>query len=406
MKTVALVGSLDTKGAEYAFVKECLEARGYRTLVIDTGVLGEPTTPPDISRDEVARAANADLAALRAAADRGEAVKAMSRGLAALLPRLSSEGRFDGVMALGGTGGTSVACHAMRALPLGVPKIMVSTVAGTDVSAYVGVSDIVMIPSIVDVSGINQISREVFARAAGAMCGMLETVVPPAADKPLIAASMFGNTTPAVETAKALLEGAGYEVLVFHCTGTGGKTMESLIEAGHISGALDLTTTELADDLVGGVFTAGPHRLEAAAKAGVPAIVTPGCLDMVNFGAPETVPDAFKGRLFYQHNANVTLMRTDIEENRRLGELMAAKINASQAPVTVLLPLQGVSIIGAPGGAFHWPDADAALFTSLKNGLRPDIPVIEIDCVINAPEFAERCASELLANLKHSDSRI
>jgi uncharacterized protein (UPF0261 family) len=399
MKTVALIGALDTKGAEYGFVKQCLEARGLKTLVIDSGVLGEPALLPDISRAEVARAANADLAALVAKADRGEAVQAMSRGLVALLPRLLSEGRFDGVMALGGTGGTSVACTAMRALPLGIPKIMVSTVAGTDVSAYVGVSDIIMVPSIVDVSGINKISREVFARAAGMMAGILATAAPPGVDRPLITASMFGNTTQAVEAAKAILEKAGYEVLVFHCTGTGGRTMESLIEAGHIAGVLDITTTELADELAGGVFSAGPNRLEAAARRGVPAIVTPGCLDMVNFGAPETVPARYEGRRFYPHNANVTLMRTTVEENQQLGAQFATKISDSTGPVTVFLPLQGISVISAPGGPFHWPEADAALFSAIKSNLRPDIPVVEMDCVINAPEFAEACASALLGEV-------
>jgi Uncharacterized conserved protein len=399
MKTVALIGALDTKGAEYAFVKECLEARGHRTLVIDCGVLGEPALTPDIERSEVARAGNADLESLVARADRGAASQAMAAGLVALLPRLLAEGRFDGVMALGGTGGTSVACAAMRALPLGVPKVMVSTVAGTDVSAYVGVSDIVMVPSIVDVSGVNRISRGVFARAAGAMAGMLETEVPEGTDRPLIAASMFGNTTQAVETAKAVLEKAGYEVLVFHATGNGGRSMENLIAEGHIAGVLDITTTELADELAGGVFSAGPDRLGAAAARGVPAIVAPGCLDMVNFGVPESVPARYKGRLFYQHNANVTLMRTDIDESQRLGAQMAAKLNASRAPVTVLLPLRGLSVIGAPGGPFHWPEADAALFEALRRDLRPDIPVIEMDCEVNAPEFAHRCAAELLANL-------
>jgi uncharacterized protein (UPF0261 family) len=251
----------------------------------------------------------------------------MSRGAVVLLPQLYAEKRFDGVLALGGTGGTSVACAAMRTLPLGVPKVMVSTVASGDVSAYVGVKDIVMIPSIVDVSGVNRISRQVFARAAGAICGMVQTELPPVQDKPLIVASMFGNTTPAVERAKATLEAHGYEVLVFHCTGTGGRTLESLVEAGLVTGVLDITTTEWADELVGGVLSAGSTRLEAAARAGVPAVVAPGCLDMVNFWGPATIPAQFKDRQFYPHNPNVTLMRTTVDENRRLGEVLAQKLN-------------------------------------------------------------------------------
>lgn len=399
-KTIALLGALDTKGAEYQFVKQCIESRGLKTLLIDVGVLEPPAIAPDVSREEVAQAGGADIAELVAKKDRGEAVAAMSRGAAALLPRLYAEGKFDGVIALGGTGGTSVACSAMRALPLGVPKVMVSTVAGTDVSGYVGVKDIVMVPSIVDVSGVNKISREVFARAAGAVCGMVEAHVPRGEDKPLVTASMFGNTTPAVEEARAILEREGYEVLVFHCTGNGGKTMESLIEAGLISGVLDITTTEWADELVGGVLTAGPTRLEAAAKHGVPAIVVPGCLDMVNFWAPETVPQQFKDRTFYPHNPNVTLMRTNVEENKRLGEIIAEKLNRSTGPVTALLPLKGVSMIDAPGGPFWWEEADGALFTALKQNLRSDIPVIEMDCNINDPQFARCCAEVLLAHIK------
>lgn len=399
-KIIALLGALDTKGAEYRFVKHCLEQRGHRALVIDVGVLGPPALQPDITREEIARAAGADFAGLLAKKDRGEAVAVMSRGAAALLPKLYAEHRFDGVLALGGSGGTSVACSAMRALPLGAPKLMVSTVASGDVSAYVGVKDIVMMPSIVDVAGLNRISREVFARAAGAICGMVETEVPRGADRPLIVASMFGNTTPAVERAKAVLEREGYEVLVFHATGTGGRTMESLIESGLIAAVLDLTTTEWADEVVGGVFTAGPTRLEAAAKHGVPAIIVPGCLDMVNFWAPPTVPAKFKDRKFYPHNPNVTLMRTNVEESRQLGRILAEKLNQSTGPVSVLLPRNGLSMIDSPGGSFWWPEADQALFDTLKAALRPDIPVIEMGCNINDPAFAERCAECLLENLR------
>jgi len=398
-KIIALLGALDTKGAEYQFVKNCIAQRGHRALVIDVGVLAAPFFSPDISREQVAQAGGSHLNALRQKQDRGEAVAIMSRGAAALLPKLYAERQFDGVLAMGGTGGTSVACAAMRALPLGVPKVMVSTVAGSDVSGYVGVKDIVMIPSIVDVAGLNRISREVFARAVGSICGMVETEVPRGMDKPLVVASMFGNTTSAVERAKSRLEQAGYEVLVFHCTGVGGRTMESLIEAGAIAGVLDITTTEWADELVGGVLTAGSTRLEAAARHGVPAIVVPGCLDMVNFWAPPTVPSKFKERKFYPHNPNVTLMRTDVDENRRLGEILAAKLNQSIGPVTVLLPLKGLSVIDSPGGPFWWPEADQALFAALKQNLRKEIVVLELDCNINDRIFADRCAECLLENM-------
>ncbi|WP_342774618.1 Tm-1-like ATP-binding domain-containing protein [Paenibacillus piri] len=398
-KTVALLGALDTKGMEYAYVRDYIVSKGYNVLLIDVGVLEAPYLEPDITREAVAKAAGAELSELAEKKDRGEAIEAMSRGVRKLLGELYAAGRFQAVLALGGTGGTSVACAGMRELPVGVPKVMVSTVAGTDVSAYVGTKDITMIPSIVDVSGINRISREIFLRAAGAVCGMLEADPPKGADKPIIAASMFGNTTVAVEAAKKTLEQAGFEVIVFHCTGQGGKTMEALIESGLVAGVLDMTTTEWADELVGGVFSAGPRRLEAAARGAVPAIVVPGCLDMVNFGAPETVPGRFADRTLYRHNPNVTLMRTNIEENRELGRRIAEKLNMSRGRVTVLLPKQGLSVISADGGAFYWPEADQALFDSLTESLRPDIEVIERDCPINDLAFAELCARTLLNHL-------
>jgi len=399
-KTVALLGALDTKGAEYGFVKRCIEARGLRTLVIDVGVLGAPGIEPDISRRQVARAGGAEIDRLAADKDRGAAMAAMTRGAAALVPQLFEKGAFDAILALGGGGGTSVACAAMRALPLGVPKVMVSTVAGTDVSGYVGVKDIIMVPSIVDIAGLNRLSREIFARAAAAVCAMVEAEVSPGDDRPLVAASMFGNTTPCVETARAVLEEAGYEVLVFHATGTGGRTMENLVAEGRIAGVLDVTTTEWADELVGGVLSAGPTRLEAAARAGVPAVVVPGCLDMVNFWAPETVPERFRGRKFYQHNPNITLMRTTPEECRRLGAVVAEKLNLSTGPASVLIPLRGLSMIDAEGGPFWDPEADRALFDALKENLREDIPVIELEMNINDPQFARRCAEELLGNIR------
>lgn len=396
MHTIALLGALDTKGVEYAFVQELLHRRGFRTLVIDVGVLGPPAITPDVTRNDVAAAAGEDLEQLVAAGDRGRAMATMSRGAAMLVPQLHAAGRLDGILALGGSGGSSVACAAMRALPLGVPKVMVSTVAGGDVSGYVGVSDIVMVPSIVDVAGINRISREVFSRAAGALCGMLETAVPPGDDRPLIAASMFGNTTQCVDAAKGVLEQAGYEVLVFHATGTGGRTMESLIAAGRITGVLDVTTTEWADQLVGGVLAAGTERLEAAARHGVPAVVAPGCLDMVNFWAPSTVPPALVARRFYPHNANVTLMRTTPDECQQLGKILAEKLNLSQGPVRLLLPLKGWSMIDAPGGPFWWPEANEAFRMAIKQHLRADIPVLELDVNVNDPLFARTAAENLL----------
>ena len=400
MATIAVLGTLDTKGEEHAFVAEVIRARGHTPLLIDVGTLEAPTIRPDISREEVARAAGLDFAALQSRRDRGESVAAMSQAAPAILVRLLTENRIDGVISLGGGGGTAIATAGMRALPIGFPKLMVSTLASGHTAQYVGVKDIVMMPSIVDVAGLNRISRQILTRAAGAICGMVEALVPAAAtDKPVIVASQFGNTTDCVTRGRQLLEQAGYEVLVFHATGTGGRTMESLIEAGLVTGVLDITTTEWADELVGGILGAGPTRCEAAAKHGVPAIVTPGCLDMVNFGSPESVPAKFAGRSFYQHNPQITLMRTTPDECQRLGEILAEKVNGSKASVTVLIPLRGISVISAAGQPFHDPAADAALFASLKVNLRKDIPVRELDCTINDPAFAEACVEELLKNI-------
>ena len=399
MATIAVLGTMDTKGEEHAFVANLIKQRGHQVLVIDTGTLDAPKLKPDITRFEVAAAAGADLNALVAKKDRGEAVAAMSRGAPVVLARLVADQRIDGVISLGGGGGTAISTAAMRALPIGFPKVMVSTLASGNTAPYVGVKDIVMFPSVVDVAGINRISRQILTRAAGAICGMVESVPSPGEDKPIIVASMFGNTTDCVQAAKKILEAAGYEVLVFHATGTGGRAMESLIESGMVAGVLDITTTEWADELVGGILGAGPTRCEAAARHGVPAIVTPGCLDMVNFGAPETVPSKFADRTFYQHNPQVTLMRTSPEECAELGRILAEKINLSIAPVTVLLPLKAISVISAPGQKFHDPIADRILFTALKAFLRNDIEVVELDCAINAPEFARACAEKLLANL-------
>ncbi len=401
MPTIALLGTLDTKGDEHGFVAEQIRARGHRTLLIDAGTDQPPRLKPDIPREEVAVLAGIDLAALTARHDRGECVAAMAGAAATVLSKLHAEGKIDGVISLGGGGGTAIATAGMRALPLGFPKLMVSTLASGNTAQYVGVKDIVMFPSIVDVAGINRISRTILTRAAGAICGMVEAAVPDAgsADKPLVVASMFGNTTDCVQRAKATIEAHGNEVLVFHATGTGGRTMESLIESGMVAGVLDVTTTEWADELVGGILGAGPTRLDAAAKTGTPAVIAPGCLDMVNFGARETVPAKFAGRRLYQHNPQVTLMRTTPEECAELGRILAGKVNAYRGPVTVLLPLKAVSIISAEGGAFHWPEADAALFGAIKEHLREGIPLIEVDAAINDPAFADACASALLAGM-------
>jgi uncharacterized protein (UPF0261 family) len=396
---VVLIGTLDTKGVEIAFVRDLLHTAGVRTLVIDAGALGEPAFPGDVAREAVFAAAGTSLATLQKAGDRGQAVEAAARGVTALVRDLAAQGRVEGVLALGGSAGTTIGTAAMRALPFGVPKVMVSTLASGQVRQYVGVRDILMLHSVVDISGLNRVSRTVLANAAWAMTGMVAGRQKPAtdtADKPLLTATMFGVTTPCVEAARAVVERAGYEVLVFHATGIGGRTMESFIGDGLISGVLDLTTTELADELVGGELSAGPDRLTAAALRGVPQVLSLGALDMVNFGPRPTVPEKFRDRRFYQHNENITLMRTTPEENDRLGQEIAQKASAARGPTAVLVPLRGVSAIDREGQPFWWPEADAALFQSLRNWVGPQVKLVELDLHINDPEFAQAAARALL----------
>jgi uncharacterized protein (UPF0261 family) len=349
----------------------------------------------------VAAAGGGELAHLRSGEHKDEAMRVMASGLAVIVRQLYDTGQLDGIISLGGSGGTSIATTAMRALPVGVPKLMVSTVGGGDVSAYAGTKDITFMPSIVDVAGFNRVSRAIYANAAGAIAGMISMTAPAAAeDKHLIVASMFGNTTKAVDHARGIMEQNGYEVLVFHATGTGGKTMESLIGDGLITASMDITTTELADEVCGGVFSAGPDRCMAASKAGIPAVLVPGCVDMANFWGIDTVPEKYKGRNLYQWNPNVTLLRTNVEENIKMGELIAAAANAATAPVAIILPLQGVSMLDSEGGAFWDPAADRACYAAIKRNLKPDIPVIEMDNNINDPEFSGKVAETLLGMLK------
>jgi len=400
-KTVVIVGALDTKGKEFAFVRALIEKEGLQTLVVDFGVMGKPEFAPDIARDVVARQGGGDLAALSTGEHKDAAMQVMAAGLAVVVSDLYANGKLDGILGMGGSGGTSIATRAMRALPVGVPKVMVSTVGGGDVSAYTGTKDITFIPSIVDVAGINSISRVIYTNAAGAIAGMVKMDRPKAAaEKPLVAASMFGNTTTCVDRARSLVEAAGYEVLVFHATGTGGKTMEGLIRDGYIVASMDITTTELADEVCGGVFSAGPERCLAASRQGIPTILVPGCVDMANFGSVESMPEKYRSRNIYQWNPNVTLLRTNVAENTRMGEMLAAAANASTSTVTIILPLKGVSMLDSLGGQFWDPEADKACYDAIKNNLKPGIPVIEADHNINDPEFADLCAQTLLAMLK------
>lgn len=400
MKVVAIAGTFDTKGSEYQYVKNMVEELGLRAYMIHTGVF-EPAFPIDVSNKEVAAAAGYDIEEIAAKKDRAIATEVLSKGMRVLLPQLYAEEKFDGILSMGGSGGTALVTPAMRELPIGVPKIVVSTMASGNVAQYVGTSDIIMMPSIVDVAGLNTISKMIFRNAVLAMAGMLnlkaELKTEEEVQRPLVAATMFGVTTTCVGYAREYLEAKGYEVLVFHATGAGGKTMESLIEAGFFSGVLDMTTTEWCDEVIGGMLAAGPNRNEAAGKNKVPQVVSVGALDMVNFGGIETVPEKFSGRNIYRHNPTISLMRTTVPENARIANKLVEKLNMAVEKTALFLPLKGVSAIDQEGQPFHGPEEDEMLFKTLKKGVNQDVvEVVEMDYNINDREFAEAATRKLI----------
>ena len=399
--SIYLIATLDTKGVEAGWIRESLMRQGHRVTLVDVGSSGDPQVDPDIDRAMVFEVAGTSWSVVRSDQDRGEAVAAAARGVAQLIRQHADQGLVEGVLSIGGSAGTSIGTSAMRALPLGIPKVMVSTMASGQVRPYVADKDLCMINSVVDIAGINRVSRIVLSQAADAMSGMVngrKQVFAEASptEKPLVVASMFGVTTPCVQVARGVLEQAGYEVLIFHATGTGGQAMESLIREGLIAGVLDITTTELADELVGGVLTAGPGRLTAASEFGVPQVISVGALDMVNFGSPETVPQKFADRLFYQHNPVVTLMRTSVSECRQLGKEVGRKVAMSNGPAEVLFPRQGVSAIDAEGQAFEDQEARMALLEGLKSTCGAERMEV-MDAHINDPEFAQAAAQRLLS---------
>jgi uncharacterized protein (UPF0261 family) len=393
---VVIVGTLDTKGEEIGFARDVLAAEGVDVHLLDAGVMGEPEIEPDTTAAEVAEAGGTTLEHLRESGDRGEAMTAMGEGAASIAREMHEAVTLDGVLGLGGSGNTSIATEAMRALPVGVPKLMVSTMASGDTEPYVGASDVTMTYSVADIEGLNQLSRKVIANAALAMVGMV-TNDPDVEveDRPTIGITMFGVTTPCVQRAREVLEGQGYETIVFHATGTGGRAMEDLVRQGIIDGVLDATTTEWADELVGGVLSAGPERLDAAAETGTPQVVSVGALDMVNFGPRDSVPEEFADRQFHEHNPQVTLMRTTPEENAELGEIIAEKLNAATGPTALVLPTDGVSMLDVEGEDFYDPEADAALFDALRSNLEEHLELIELETDVNDDAFAERLCEVL-----------
>ena len=400
MKKIALIGTFDTKGDEFKFLKKAIEDQGFQTITIDAGVQQQDKLKADIGNVEVARAAGYDIGELVRKNDRGTAVVAMIEGAAVIAKRI--EPGIAGIIGMGGSAGTNIGTSAMRALPIGIPKIMVSSVVAGDVKPYGQGKDICFLYSVVDISGINAFSAQILTNAAYAVAGMARAPrIQHDSGRPLLAATMFGVTTPCVSRAAALLDASGYETLVFHATGTGGMAMEGLIESGIIRGVLDATTTEWCDELIGGDLGAGPHRLEPAAKMGIPFVVSVGALDMVNFGPIDQVPERFKGRLFYKHNPTITLMRTNVEENRELGKVIASKINMAKGRAALYLPLKGVSALDAEGQPFDWPEARMALYGALRDTVDPRaVEIVELDLHLNDPVFAEAMADKLLSFLK------
>ena len=383
-----IVGTLDTKGEELLYLRDLLAAQGAASCVVDVGTGGVAPGGADVSAAEVASHHPDGADAVLGLDDRGAAVAAMGEALSRFLPTRADIG---GIVGAGGSGNTALVSQGMRALPIGLPKVLVSTVASGNVAPYVGPNDIAMMYSVVDVAGLNCISRVVLANAAHALAGMMQGSAPAPAgeDKPAIGLTMFGVTTPCVDRVRALLE-ASYDCLVFHATGTGGRSMEKLVESGLVLGCIDSTTTEVCDLLMGGVFSAGPDRLGAFARSGLPYVGSCGALDMVNFGAMETVPQEYRERTFHVHNPNVTLMRTTAAENRAMGEWIGARLNACAGPVRFLIPEKGVSLIDAPGMPFHDPDADAALFEALERTVEETHArrLIRLPLHINDADFA------------------
>jgi uncharacterized protein (UPF0261 family) len=398
-KAVYAIATMDAKGVEIAYVAQQARAAGAAVVTVDVGTKAAPAIRPDIGREKVAACHPEGAPAVLRHSERGEAVTAMSEALVEFLKSEHAAGRVAGAIGLGGTGGTALIAPALRALPIGLPKLLVSTVASGNTAAYVGCCDITMMYSVVDVSGLNRVSKEVLGNAAHAIAGMVTHSISTGDVRPALGMTMFGVTTPCVTAVREKLEERGYDCLVFHATGIGGQAMEKLVASGMIAGVLDITTTEVADEVVGGVFRAGPDRFDVILERGIPYVMSLGALDMVNFGALDTLPEQFCDRTLHIHNKQVTLMRTTPEENRRIARWIAAKINRSHSPVRILIPEKGVSMLDAPGQPFHDPEADSALFEELTASVKQDAGRVirRLPCHINDDAFVSALVAEYLS---------
>ena len=405
-KTIAMMATLDTKGEEVKYLKEQFEKRGKDVLIIDTGLRGSPTSvQPDVTREKLAEASGSSMDVVQREGRR-RAIEIMVPGIVKVVRELYARGRFQGIMSIGGMDGALLASAGMRALPLGVPKLIVTPVAegSTRFGPYVGTSDMIMMHSVIDILGINEISKKIFDNAVGAMVGMvdMEGSLTIGRGKNVIAATMYGNTTPAVMMAKKLLEERGYQVVVFHPNGTGGRAMEELVEQGFFTAVLDMTTHEIVDELFDGVHAAGPHRLETAGKKGIPQVVVPGCINFILLGPLESLSSEYKKRKLYPFNPAVTMVRTTHEEMITIGKVMAEKVNQTLGPTVVIIPLRGFSMYCREGESLYDPEGDRIFIDTLKEHLRPQIPVMEVDANINEPVFAQTTVSALMRILEQS----
>lgn len=404
---IAVIGALDTKADEFAFLTREISSLGHKSVVIDFGPFS--TAEADVRRPgvayigpgQVADAAGIRLEELASRHDRSATLAVMSAGVGHLLGEMTD--RLDGVIGAGGSGATSVVTKAMRSVNFRCPLVIVSTLASVDIGRYIDGLACTVINPVVDVSGLNSITRSVLSSAAAAVCGMADRHVPIAADSgPRVAVSMFGITTAGVDRARALLEQAGLEVLVFHANDKGGNSLEMLAEDGVVTAVLDLTTTEMADAVVGGCLPASPRRFTTAGRLGLPQVVSLGALDTVNFGSADSVPDRFAGRLLLEHTPEVTLMRTTADECRVIGSELMSRLSRSIGPVTVVLPHGGLSSLSVPGGPFHDPAADEALIAAIESTAGPSIELVHVDGSVNDPEVAELMARRLLFDLSNT----
>ncbi|RDC63432.1 Tm-1-like ATP-binding domain-containing protein [Adhaeribacter pallidiroseus] len=405
---ILMLGCFDTKEEVFSFLRDQLLSQGWNVRTLNTGVRGSTSLfAVDYEADLVAAAAGYSLEVIRQKKDRGWAVDVMGKGAAKLVADLVKQDGLQAAVGMGGGGGTYITLAAMQPIPMGVPKLCLTTLATKDLSRQIGIKDITLVPSVVDLAGLNRISSLLISQAAAAVSAMARVPVQEFKNPTKsIAISMFGNTTPCVDRCRKLLEEQGYETMAFHATGVGGRTMEALIRENYFTAVLDVTTTELADELCGGVLSAGPERLTAAAERGIPQVVVPGCLDMVNFAQKETVPLPYQTRLLYSWAPDVTLMRTNLEENQQLGEEIAIKLNAATGPVTIVLPLRGISQISAPGEVFYQPEVDQVLFRTIKAHIKAPVKVTELDANINDPAFAEFLVKLLLEMMQESRANL